>query len=49
MSPQRPDLILPAHIPDIELDILVCYSLHVEANSGNGGDVLVEFQLVEDG
>jgi hypothetical protein len=49
MSPQRPNLILSAHIPDIKLDILVCYSLHVEANSGNSGDILVKLQLVEDG
>jgi hypothetical protein len=49
MSPQWPNLILPAHIPNVKLDVLVCYGLHVEANSRNGGDILVEFQLVEDG
>ncbi len=42
MSPQRPNLILAADIPHIELDILVGYGLDVEADGRNGGDVLIE-------
>ena len=34
VSPQRPDLILAADIPDVELHILVCYSLDIEPNYG---------------
>lgn len=49
MPPQRPDLVLTAHIPNIELCILVRYCLDVEAYGGNGRDVLVELELVEDG
>ena len=48
MSPQRPDFILSSNIPDVELDILVCDSLDVEANCGDGGYGLVELELVED-
>lgn len=48
MSPQRPDLVLSAHIPDIEFDILICDGLDVEAYGGDGGDGLVELELVED-
>lgn len=48
MSPKRSNLILPSHIPDIELDILIRDGLDVEANSRNGSDVGVELQLVED-
>ena len=48
MSPQRPNLILPSHVPDIKLDILIGDGLDVEADGGDGGDVGVELQLVED-
>ena len=48
MSPKRSNLILPSHIPDIELDIFIRDGLDVEANSRNGSDVGVELQLVED-
>ena len=48
MSPQRPDLVLSAHVPDVELDFLVGDCLDVEAYRGYGRDVLVELQLVED-
>ena len=34
VSPQRPDLILAADIPDVELHILVCYGLDIEPNYG---------------
>lgn len=36
MPPERPDLVLPSNIPDIELDILVRHGLHVETNCGMG-------------
>lgn len=32
VSPQGTDLVLPANVPDVELDVLVCHGLHVEAN-----------------
>ncbi len=48
MSPQRPDLVLAADIPDIELCVLVCDGLDVESDGGNGGYVLVELEFVED-
>jgi hypothetical protein len=31
MPPQRSDLVLPAHVPDGELDVLVLDGLNVEA------------------
>jgi hypothetical protein len=46
MSPQRPDLVLSAHIPDVELDVFVGNGLDVEADGGDGGDILVQFELV---
>jgi hypothetical protein len=49
MSPERSDLVLAADIPDVELGVLVCDGLDVEADGGNGRDVLVELELVEDG
>ena len=49
MPPQRPDLILPSHVPNIELDILIRDGLDVEADGGDGSDVGVELELVEDG
>ena len=48
MPPQRPDLVLPAHVPDVELDVLVRHRFDVEADGRDGGDVLVEFKFVED-
>lgn len=48
MPPKRPNLILPSHIPNVELDVLIRDGLDVEANSGNGSDVGVEFKLVKD-
>lgn len=49
MSPERPDLVLAAHIPHVELDILVGDRLHVEPDGGDGGDGLSQLQLVQDG
>lgn len=48
MSPQRTNLILTTNIPNIELCVLVCNSLDVEANGRDGGNVLLEFEVVED-
>ena len=49
VSPQRTDLVLTADIPDVELGVLVCDGLDVEANGGGCGDVLVKLELVENG
>lgn len=46
MPPQRPNLILPSHVPNVELDILIRDGLDVEADSRDGGDVGVELELV---
>ena len=48
MPPKRANLILPSHIPNVELDILIRDRLDVEADSRDGGDVGVELELVED-
>jgi hypothetical protein len=49
VSPQGTDLVLASDIPDVELGVLVCDGLDVEADGGDGCDVLVELELVEDG
>lgn len=48
MSPQRPNLVLPAHIPHIKLNVFVSDCLDVEAYCWDCGNVLVELQFVED-
>ena len=48
MAPEWADLVLAAHVPHVELDVFVRYCFDVEADGGNGGDVLVELELVED-
>ena len=48
MSPQRTDLVLTAHVPHCEADVLVLHGLHVEPNGGDGGHDLAQLQLVED-
>lgn len=48
MPPKRSNLVLPSHIPNIELDIFVGDGLDIEADSRDGSDVGVELQLVED-
>lgn len=48
VSPQRTNLVLATNIPDVELDVLVGDRLDVEADGGNGGDVLAELELVQD-
>ena len=47
MPPQGPNLILAADVPHIELDVLVGDGLDVEADGGDGGDVLAQFKLVQ--
>ena len=47
MSPQWSDLILPADVPDIELDILIRNRLDIEPDRWDRADILIEFQLVE--
>ncbi len=34
MSPKRTDFILSSYVPYIELDVLICDSLHVETDYG---------------
>jgi len=48
MSPQGPDFVLTADIPDGEGNVFVFDGFDVEADGRNGGDNLAEFQLVED-
>lgn len=49
VSPQRTNLVLTTDIPHSELNVLVLYSLDIEADSGDGGDNLAKLKLVEDG
>ena len=46
MSPQGPDLILTAHVPDVKLDVLVNDRLDVEPDRRDGGDILIKLQLI---
>ena len=46
VSPQGTDLVLASDIPYVELGVLVCDGLDVEADGGDGGYVLVELELV---
>ena len=46
--PERADLVLASDVPHGEVDVLVLDGLHVEADRGDGGDDLAEFQLVQD-
>lgn len=48
MPPKRANLILPSHIPNVELDILIRDRLDVEADSRDSSDVGVELELVKD-
>lgn len=49
VPPEGPDLVLAAHVPHVELNVLVGDGLHVEAHGGDGGDRLAQLQFVEDG
>ena len=48
MPPERTDLVLAAHVPDVELDVLVSYGFDIEADGRNCGDVGIELEFVED-
>ena len=48
VSPQWPDLVLAAHVPDVELGVLVGHSFDVEAHGRDGRHILVQLELVED-
>ena len=48
MPPKRSNLVLPTHIPNIELDVLVGDGLDVKPDGRNGCNVLVELELVQD-
>lgn len=48
VTPQGTNLVLATDIPNIELDVLVGHALHVEADGGDCGNILVaEFQFVK--
>ncbi len=49
MSPQRSNLVLSSDIPYVELDILVCDGLDIEADSWNSSNILVELEFVQNG
>ena len=49
VSPKRPDLVLSTDVPNIESCVLVRHGLDVEADGGDGGDVLVKLEFVENG
>jgi hypothetical protein len=48
MPPERPDLVLAADVPDVELDILHRHRLDVEADRRDGRDGMGELERVED-
>lgn len=48
VPPKRTDLVLPSHVPYVELDVFVLYRLDVEADRGDRGDGLIQFELVQD-
>mmetsp|Transcript_888 Transcript_888/g.2773 ORF Transcript_888/g.2773 Transcript_888/m.2773 type:complete len:203 (-) Transcript_888:69-677(-) len=48
VAPERPDLVLAAHVPDREAQVLVLDRLHVEAYRRDGGHHFAKLQLVED-
>ena len=46
MSPERSDLVLSTHVPDVELGVLVRHRLHVEADCRDGRHVALKLELV---
>mmetsp|Transcript_6020 Transcript_6020/g.15757 ORF Transcript_6020/g.15757 Transcript_6020/m.15757 type:complete len:262 (-) Transcript_6020:40-825(-) len=48
VPPERANLVLTAHVPHGEADVLVLHSLHVEANGGDGSHDLAQLELVQD-
>lgn len=49
VAPERANLVLPTDVPDVELDVSERNRLHVEAHRRNGGDVVLQLELVQDG
>mmetsp|Transcript_35595 Transcript_35595/g.82663 ORF Transcript_35595/g.82663 Transcript_35595/m.82663 type:complete len:367 (+) Transcript_35595:560-1660(+) len=49
VAPERSNLVTATHIPTGQLHALVFYGFNVEANGGDGGDHLSQFQLVQHG
>lgn len=49
MAPEGTDLVLAADVPDVELDVSEGDRLDVEADRGNGGDMVLQLELVQDG
>ena len=49
VSPEGPDFVLPADVPDVEFGVFVGDGFDVEADRWDRGDVRVEFEFVEDG
>ncbi len=48
VPPKWTYLILPAHVPDVKLDVLVRNGLYVESHCRDGGDRLSQFEFVKD-
>ena len=48
MPPERSDLVLSANVPDVELDVLEVDRLDVESDGGDGCDLLLDLEAVED-
>eukprot|EP00421_Protoceratium_reticulatum_P009592 CAMPEP_0168373432 /NCGR_PEP_ID=MMETSP0228-20121227/8786_1 /TAXON_ID=133427 /ORGANISM="Protoceratium reticulatum, Strain CCCM 535 (=CCMP 1889)" /LENGTH=161 /DNA_ID=CAMNT_0008386355 /DNA_START=203 /DNA_END=683 /DNA_ORIENTATION=+ len=49
VAPERPDLVLAAHVPDCEAQVLVFNRLDVESYGRNRGHHLAKLELVQDG
>ncbi len=49
MLPEGAELVLPAHVPERDLDISELQGLNVEADGGDGGDELALLELAEQG
>lgn len=47
--PQRPDLVLDAHVPHGEAAVLILHDLHIETCVGAGGHDFTQLQCVQDG
>lgn len=44
-----PNGCLSTKVPDLELDVLVCYCFYVESDGRDGGDDFTDLKAVEDG
>lgn len=47
VTPERPNLVLTTNIPNVELDILVCYRFHIKTDCRNRCNILIKLELVE--